>query len=128
MIIGSEVLMPWPISGFFAAMVTMLSGAMRMKALIAKHQPRVLVMDMSSVPDIEYSALQMLMEGEQRFGERGVTLWLAGLSPGVLEIMRHSGLAERLGHERMLFNAHAAIEQFQAMQAASGADTPAAAP
>jgi high affinity sulfate transporter 1 len=102
--------------------------AERMKALIAKHQPRVLVMDMSSVPDIEYSALQMLMEGEHRFGERGVTLWLAGLSPGVLEIMRHSGLAERLGHERMLFNAHAAIEQFQAMQAASGADTPAAAP
>ena len=76
-------------------------------------------MDMSSVPDIEYSALAMLMEGEQRFAERGVTLWLAGLSPGVLEIMRHSGLAERIGPQRMLFNAHAAIEQFQAMKAAS---------
>jgi SulP family sulfate permease len=92
----------------------------RMKALIATHQPRVLVLDMSGVPDIEYSALQMMVEGEQRFAGRGVTLWLAGLNPGVLEIVRHSGLAERLGPQRMFFNAHAAIEQFQAMQAAAG--------
>ena len=99
----------------------------RMKALIATHQPRVVVLDMSSVPDIEYSALQMMVEGEQRFAGRGVTLWLAGLNPGVLEIVRHSGLAERLGPQRMFFNAHAAIEQFQAMQAASGGAAPAAA-
>jgi SulP family sulfate permease len=99
----------------------------RMKSLIASHQPRVLVLDMSAVPDIEYSALQMMVEGEQRFAGRGVTLWLAGLNPGVLEIVRHSGLAERLGPQRMFFNAHAAIEQFQAMQAASGSAAPSAA-
>jgi high affinity sulfate transporter 1 len=96
----------------------------RMKALIAKHQPRVLVLDMSGVQDIEYSALQMLVEGEHRFSGRGVTLWLAGLNPGVLEIVRHSGLAERLGHERMFFNTHAAIEKFQAMQAVPDATAP----
>ena len=99
----------------------------RMKALIAQHQPRVLVLDMSGVPDIEYSALQMMVEGEQRFAGRGVTLWLAGLNPGVLEIVRHSGLAERLGPQRMFFNAHAALEQFRAMQATSGGATPSAA-
>src|SRR3984893_8394104 len=33
MTMGSIVLMPWPISGFFDMMVTMPSGAMRMKAL-----------------------------------------------------------------------------------------------
>src|SRR5260370_33977813 len=33
MSIGSIVLMPWPISGFLAVMVTIPSGAMRMKAL-----------------------------------------------------------------------------------------------
>ena len=94
--------------------------AERMKALIAQHQPRVLILDMSGVQDIEYSALQMMVEGEQRFAGRGVSLWLAGLNPGVLEIVRHSGLAERLGPQRMFFNAHAALEQFQAMQAAAG--------
>ena len=38
----------------------------QIRALVAKHEPRVLVLDMSRVPDLEYSALQMLMEGEQR--------------------------------------------------------------
>jgi anti-anti-sigma factor len=96
----------------------------RMKALIGKHQPRVVVLDMSGVQDIEYSALQMLMEGERRFAERGITLWLAGLNPDVLEIVRHSGLAGRLGRERMFFNAHAAIERFLAVGAAAGGAAP----
>jgi SulP family sulfate permease len=91
----------------------------QMKALIAHYQPQVVTLDMSRVPDIEYSALQMLMEGEARFAERGVTLWLAALNPGVLEVVRKAGLAERLG-DRMLFNARAAIERFQALQAGTG--------
>ena len=41
----------------------------QIQALVAKHKPRVLVLDMSRVFDIEYSALQMLMEGERRMTE-----------------------------------------------------------
>jgi hypothetical protein len=59
----------------------------------------------------------MLMEGEARFFDRGVTLWLVGLNPAVREVVRNAGLAGRLGQDRMPFNARAAIEQFQAMQA-----------
>jgi hypothetical protein len=54
-----------------------------------------------------------LIEGEKRMSESGVEVWLAGLNPGVLEMVRHSGLADRLGRERMLFNARAAIERYQ---------------
>ena len=50
-------------------------------ALIDEYQPRVVALDMSRVPDIEYSALQALIEGEQRMAERGVVVWLAGLNP-----------------------------------------------
>jgi anti-anti-sigma factor len=89
-------------------------------ALVARNKPRVLALDMSRVPDIEYSALQALMEGEKRATESGVVVWLAGLNPGVLEVVRHAGLDQRLGRERMLFNARAAIERYQAMQAAGG--------
>jgi MFS superfamily sulfate permease-like transporter len=48
-------------------------------ALVAQHKPRVLALDMSRVTDIEYSALQALMEGrEARATERGAVLgWLA---------------------------------------------------
>jgi high affinity sulfate transporter 1 len=89
----------------------------QINAMVAQHKPRVLVLDMSRVPDIEYSALQSLVEGQKRMKDRGIDLWLAGLNPGVLEVVRRAGLDERLGRERMLFNARAAIERRQAMQA-----------
>jgi sulfate permease, SulP family len=70
------------------------------------------------VPDIEYSALQSLMEGEKRAMERGTVFWLVGLNPGVLEAVRHAGLDARLGRERLLFNAREAIERYRKQQAA----------
>jgi high affinity sulfate transporter 1 len=89
-------------------------------ALITKYQPRVMALDMSRVPDLEYSALQAMIEGEKRLTDRGIVVWLVGLNPGVLEMVRHAGLADRLGRERMLFNARAAIERYKEMQAAAG--------
>ena len=91
--------------------------AEQVNTLVAQYKPRVVAMDMSRVPDIEYSALQALMEGEKRMTEQGTVVWLVGLNPGVLEVVRNAGLSERLGRERMLFNARAAIERYQAMQA-----------
>jgi anti-anti-sigma regulatory factor len=69
--------------------------------------------DMSRVPDIEYSALQKLVDTGQRAAALGVEWWLAALNPAVLEVVRRAGLAERLGRERMLFNARAAIERYR---------------
>lgn len=90
----------------------------RIHALVEQYQPRVLVLDFSRVPDLEYSALQAVMEGERRATERGAVVWLVGLNPAVLESVRHAGLADKLGPERLLFNARAAIERYQAMQKA----------
>jgi high affinity sulfate transporter 1 len=84
----------------------------QVKALVAQYKPQVIALDMSRVPDIEYSALQMLIEGEKRMTEQGITVWLVALNPGVLEVARRAGLYERLGRERMLFNARAAIEHY----------------
>ena len=57
------------------------------------------------------------MEGEQRLTESGIVVWLAGLNPGALEVVRRAGLDARLGRERMLFNAGLAIERYQALPA-----------
>jgi high affinity sulfate transporter 1 len=94
--------------------------AEKIDALVMQYKPRVLALDMSRVQDIEYSALQAMMDGETRATGRGAIVWLAGLNPGVLEVVRNSGLAERLGSERLLFNARAVIERFQALQQAAG--------
>ena len=78
----------------------------------------MLVLDLSRVSDIEYSALQALIEGDKKLAERGVTLWLAGLNPGVLDVVRRAGFDRQLGTDRMFFNARAAIAHHQAQPSA----------
>jgi high affinity sulfate transporter 1 len=85
----------------------------KIQALIAQYSPRVVTLDLSRVPDIEYSALQMMMEAENSGTKEGLTFWLAGLNPAVLAVVRRSGLADQLGPKRLLFNAREAIKQFQ---------------
>ena len=93
--------------------------AEQIRSLVKAHQPKVLALDLSRVPDMEYSALQMLIEGDKRSGELGVEFWLVGLNPKVLEAVRHSGLAEQMGEARLLFNARAAIARYQQRAVAS---------
>jgi MFS superfamily sulfate permease-like transporter len=92
----------------------------QIRALVTQYNPRVVALDMSRVFDIEYSALQLLIESDKRATERGVVRWLVGLNPVALEVVRKAGLDRRLGRERMLFNARAAIERYQALQAKAG--------
>lgn len=89
--------------------------------LFAHYQPQVLAIDLSRVTDIEYSALLALMEAEQRATGRGAVVWLAGLNPGVRELVRHAGLDQRLGPDRLLFNAQAVVARYQALKASPGA-------
>ncbi|MHB2205693.1 SulP family inorganic anion transporter [Methylobacterium sp. CM6257] len=88
----------------------------RIRALIAECEPRIVALDLSRVPDIEYSALQMLQNGARR---TDVTVWLVGLNPGVLDMVRRAGLDQELGRDRMLFNARAAIERYKELYAHS---------
>ncbi|TGD94024.1 SulP family inorganic anion transporter [Methylobacterium nonmethylotrophicum] len=85
----------------------------KIRLLIAQHRPRVVTLDFSRVPDIEYSALKMLQEGIRR---TEAAVWLAGLNPGVLDMVRRSGLDEELGPDRLLFNARVAMQRYQDMQ------------
>ncbi len=96
----------------------------QIQVLVDQHRPRVVVLDMSRVPDVEYSALQMLMEGEKRAAGRGVTFWLAALNPQVLQVVRNVGLDCDLGPDRLLFNAREAISRYQAMQASESGSRP----
>ena len=86
----------------------------QVQRLAEQNQPRVLALDLSRVTDLEYTMLQVLLEGEKRLSDRGLEVWMAGMSPGVLEVARRSGLAEQLG-DRMLFNSRAVIARFQSL-------------
>ena len=81
-------------------------------SLIDEAQPQVLAFDFSAVPDIEYSALKMLIEGEERLRRRGIRLWLVALNPQALEMIQRSSLGETLGRERLHFNLPVAVERY----------------
>ncbi|WP_296701852.1 SulP family inorganic anion transporter [Thiocapsa sp. UBA6158] len=87
--------------------------------LIDAAEPKVVAMDFSAVPDIEYSALKMLIEGEARLRERGAVLWLVALNPEVLRMVQRSPLGKTLGRERMLFNLQMAVERYRSQPAQS---------
>jgi sulfate permease, SulP family len=88
----------------------------KMQALAAATQPppQVVILELSAVPDIEYTALMMLVEGERKQRERGVSLWLAGINPGVARALDRSSLGETLGSDRRFFNLKMAMDAFLA--------------
>ena len=92
--------------------------AERIAGYVAEHKPKVLVIDMSRVSDLEYSALQAIMDAERRTNAHGAVVWLAGLNPDVLEVVRRGGLDRMLGRDRLLLNSRVAIEHYLALVSA----------
>lgn len=88
-----------------------------MRKLIAEFTPRVLVLDLSAVPDMEYTALMMLTDGEEQVREAGTEISLVAMNPYVLEVIRRSPLWERLGRGRMFFTLDQAVERFRRQSA-----------
>ena len=91
--------------------------AEKIKFLIDDAQPKVVALHLRGVPDLEYTALKMLTDGEKRQRERGITLWLVGLNPGVLQMVQRSSLGKGLGQEAMHFNVETAVAKYLAMSA-----------
>ena len=88
--------------------------AEKIRPLFDAASAKVVVLDLSGVFDLEYSALKMLTAAEQRWREAGVMLWLAGLTPDVYAVVRRSPLGEALGEERLFFNLEMAVANYQA--------------
>jgi MFS superfamily sulfate permease-like transporter len=84
----------------------------QMMGLIERERPQVVAFDCSAIPDIEYSALKVLTEVEERLRARGVLLWLVRLNPEALQVVRRSPLWETLGRERLFLNMEAAVEHY----------------
>jgi sulfate permease, SulP family len=94
---------------FFANVAAL--GA-KVKALVDAESPRVVALELSAVPDLEYTALKMLIEAEAQARARGVSLWLVGLTPATLALVKRSPLGDLLGRERMHFNCEVAVTKY----------------
>jgi len=83
-----------------------------LRTLVDEAKPQVLLLDFSAVPNIEYTALKLLSDFEEKRHEAGITLWLAALNPKVLEVVKRSLVFTALGYERMFFNVEQAVETY----------------
>ncbi len=83
-----------------------------LKDLIDEAKPRVLLLDMSAVPDIEYTALKLFMNLDDKTHEAGIALWVAALNPKALEVVKRSPVFVALGYERMFHNVEQAVETY----------------
>jgi MFS superfamily sulfate permease-like transporter len=92
----------------------------QLRKLVLGANPRVLLFDLSVVPDIEYTALKALIEFEAKLREIGITLWVSALNPSALLVVERSPLGKTLGHERMFRTIPEAIETYSARGEASG--------
>jgi MFS superfamily sulfate permease-like transporter len=88
--------------------------AEQLRALMIEWQPRVVVLDFSSVVDLEYSALSMLTAAEARQREAGIEIGLAGVSPSVAAVISRSPLGAALGKERIYLSLEDAVARYRA--------------
>jgi len=87
----------------------------KMRWLIEKSKPNTVAIDFSNVPDLEYTALKMLTEGAKKQRKHGVSVWMVGLNPQVLAVVKRSPLIAVLGDESMHFNLEVAVAKYQAL-------------
>ncbi len=94
--------------------------AQKIRSLIEAEKPKVVVLYLRGVFDLEYTALKMLTDAEKKNRENGVMLWLVGLNPGVLGVVQRSPLGEALGRETMFFNLEQALARYQSVGSGPG--------
>ena len=58
------------------------------------------------------------LEEMHKLRGEGIALWLAGLNPQVLDVVRRSTFGERLGQPRMFQNLDAAVREYERQRAA----------
>jgi MFS superfamily sulfate permease-like transporter len=110
------MLMLRPEGRIFFANAQRIGQKLRLPVTAAK--PKVVALDLAGVFDFEFTALKMLTEAEKKLREdEGITVWLVGLNPGVLAMVRRSPLGETLGQDRMFFNMDHAVARYYASEA-----------
>ena len=68
-----------------------------------------MILDFSSVTDLDSSADAVLSEIADDYAARGVEFYLANVKGIILDVMRRSGFYVRLGPARFFFSTHEAV-------------------
>ena len=95
-----------------AAVVIPKAMAYSINSLLDNAKPRVVAIDLSAVTDLEYTALKMLTVAEERQRKEGVSVWLVGLNPGVLQTVQRSALSRLERLDALQFNLELTVAKY----------------
>jgi SulP family sulfate permease len=70
---------------------------------------RAVVLDASSINDLDVTAAEVLGSVKETLERRGVVLYMAGAKEAVLQTLRNSGLYDRLGADAFFLSPHRAV-------------------
>ena len=85
----------------------------RIALMVREHQPKIVVLDCSPVPNFEYTAIKEFIDLDDKLHASDVTLWLAALNPEAFETVEKTVLGKALGHERMFITMEQAVEFYR---------------
>jgi len=83
----------------------------KMRAIIDREKPELVVIDLGGVFDIEYTALRMLVAAERGLRDSGIRLALVDLNPRVLAMVERSPLGESIGRSGMFYTVADAVDR-----------------
>jgi SulP family sulfate permease len=90
----------------------------KLRGLLAEMRPRVVVLDLRAVVDLEYSALKTLIDAQSRARAAGTELWLGAMQPEVATVVKRSPLGAALGPERIFSSIDTAVTRYRSLGAA----------
>ncbi|MDX1545647.1 MAG: sulfate permease [Rhodothermales bacterium] len=70
----------------------------------ARRGARAILLDATSINDLDLTAAAMLINVAEQLQQRGVALYLGGVKGGVRDVMERSGLLEVLGADHLFLN------------------------
>ena len=76
---------------------------------VGKRQSRAVILDASSINDLDTTALAVLADTHSVLKEQGVGLYIGGAKTNVLAVFKASGLAEDMGEDHFFLSPHRAL-------------------
>ncbi|HJK94770.1 MAG TPA: solute carrier family 26 protein [Polyangiaceae bacterium LLY-WYZ-15_(1-7)] len=95
---------------FYFGNVTFLKDMLKSEELAMDAPLRAVVLDASGMNQLDSSAEAALEELHEAYEERGIRMVLAGIKGPVRDVLKRSGLWERLGEEGRALRVHDAME------------------
>ena len=99
---------------FFANIQSFLE---KVESFVREEQPKIVLLDCSTIPTMEYSAIKQLREFDEKLQDAGITFWMAALTANAFHIHERTPLGQAMGQERLFLDLDAAVNTYLQLEA-----------